>query len=96
MKLFYRNNNQLILYVSDLFVNAITRTLPLFMVLNAKLYIWLDPLSELHTNYIFNQIHMSLFTNDIFQLNVWRRYIRFSLEDIEKRMVNKTRSYTSC
>ena len=37
MKLFYRNNNQLILYVSDLFVIAITRTLPLFMVLNAKL-----------------------------------------------------------
>ena len=51
-------------------------------LLNAKLYIWLDPLSELQTNDIFNQLHMSLFTKDIFQLNIWRRCIRYSLEDI--------------
>ena len=51
-------------------------------LLNAKLYIWLDPFSELQISDSFNQIHASLFTEGIFQVNIWRRCARFSLEDL--------------
>ena len=51
-------------------------------LLNAKLYPWLDPLSEIRNNDILSQLQLSFFTVGAFQLNTWRRCLRFSLEEL--------------